>query len=111
MHDTDSGESIDNAKTVVEPPTDEQNASDIAAAATAAPASAPVDELASDIVKSIAEEIVEQATAAAAPSSSVVDQIVESKSDVPTLMQVLTPENVVLPAQQTASDATAVGDQ
>lgn len=98
MHDTDAGESIDNVTAVSE--------SKIAA----------VDEPASDIVKSIAEEIVEHATSVAEPAAPLpgvdIATAETSISNVPSLMQVLTPENVVLPAQpETASEATIASDQ
>lgn len=109
MHDTDSVESIENAATIantkyaVEPTIDETK---IAQAAV-------VDESATDIVKSIADEIVEQATKAVAPAAPFADVDVDadSKSDVPSLMQVLTPENVVLPAQPMATETAAICDQ
>lgn len=97
MHDTDAGESIVNVTAVGE--------STIAA----------TDEPASDRVKSIAEEIVEHATRAADPAAPLPDVDIAmaetSKSNVPSLTQVLTPENVVLPAQPEASVATIVSDQ
>lgn len=97
MHGPDAGESIVNVTTVSE--------STIAA----------TDEPASDIVKSIAEEIVEHATRAADPAAPLPDVNIAmaetSKSNAPSLMQVLTPENVVLPAQPEASEATIVSDQ
>lgn len=118
VHDTDSGESIEKTATILVSQIDEQkNANDNMTAATTAGVGAgtgpTADELSSDIVKSITEEIVEQATKAAdiVEASSTVETDVELKSDVPSLMQVLTPENVVLPAQPVASDTSTVCDQ
>lgn len=106
MHDTDSVESIENAVTITDTKSGVESTID-------EPKIVHVDESATDIVKSIAEEIVEKATKGAAPAAptSDVDVAADSKSDVPSLMQVLTPENVVLPAQPMATETTATCDQ